>query len=232
MSSTLPVTCSHGVVSARADVVDLRDVTVVLGGHVVLDHLSLAIDRGELWAVTGDNGAGKTTLLRVIVGLLTPTSGHVHVLGTTAAHARRHTAYVAQHDTYDRSFPVTALDVVAMGLARVVRPFGRLDRTAKRAAMDALSIVGLDDRARKSFGELSGGQRQRVLVARAIAQDAQLILLDESLSGVDAEQQRRILDVLERLRAEGRSIVISTHDPDLAARSGTHHCHLSPAHRH
>jgi ABC-type Mn2+/Zn2+ transport system ATPase subunit len=210
----------------------VRDVTVVLGGHTVLDHLTFGVDDGELWALTGDNGAGKTTLLRVIVGLVTPISGEVQVLRTTATEARRSIGYVAQHDTYDRSFPVTALDVVAMGLARVVRPFGRLDRTARRAAMDALATVGLEDRARDPFGELSGGQRQRVLIARAIAQDAQLLLLDESLSGVDVEQQHRILEVLERLRGDGRSIVISTHDPDLAERWCSHHLHLSPAHRH
>jgi manganese/iron transport system ATP-binding protein len=200
---------------------------IVLGGQTVLDNIDLTIGSGESWALLGENGAGKTTLLRAILGLIPTDAGTITVLGTTPIAARPAVAYVAQHDTFDRSFPISTLHVVALGLRRVTRPFGRVDAAARQAALDALDAVALRDLASRPFGALSGGQRQRALIARALVADARLLLLDEALSGLDPVQQGSVLELVEVLRQRGTTIVLSTHDPHGAARAMSHACVLA-----
>ena len=178
----------------------------------VLHGVSFDLSPGSSLAVVGPNGAGKSTLLRAILGLAPVVQGTVSVLGLDPVAARRHVAYVPQADSLDPEFPISAFDVVLQGRYRQIGWLRRPQRADRAAASLALAEVGLTDRARDRFGTLSGGQRQRVLLARAIAQNARLLLLDEPFNGVDATSQQLLVDVMERLRRQGVAIVISTHD--------------------
>ena len=190
----------------------LNDVTVAYGRRAALDGVTGSVAPGSSVALIGPNGAGKSTLLKAILGLVPLQRGSIEVLGTDPASARRRVAYVPQADALDPEFPVSAFDVVLMGRYREVGWIRRPGRADRALATEALDRVGLSDRARDRFGTLSGGQRQRVLLARAIAQQSQLLLLDEPFNGVDAATQDLLLLVLADLRTEGVAVVMSTHD--------------------
>jgi manganese/iron transport system ATP-binding protein len=182
----------------------------------VLTHVDLQLRAGQRLALIGPNGAGKSTLIKTMLALVPILDGSAEILGRPPAQARAETGYVPQTDTIDPDFPVTAAQVVMMGRYRRIgwwRPAGSADRTAVRQALDQ---VGLADRAKYQFGRLSGGQRQRVLLARAIAAQPRLLLLDEPFNGVDAVSQEAILGVLRDLSAAGTAIVVSTHDLGVA----------------
>jgi zinc transport system ATP-binding protein len=163
--------------------------------------------------MVGPNGGGKTTLLRLILGLLTPTRGTVRVFGQPPALVRRRIGYMPQHAQLDPQFPVRALDVVMMSCLRPGRfgPFGRAD---KRRALAALDEVGLTDLARRPFAALSGGQRQRVLIARALACEPELLLLDEPTANLDPRARRQLLSLLPTLP---QTQLIATHDLEAVA---------------
>jgi ABC-type Mn2+/Zn2+ transport system ATPase subunit len=198
-------------------VISLKGVAAGYGERTALEDVSLDIRRGELVAVVGPNGAGKSTLLKVVGGMLQPWAGDVHVLGELPGRRARRVAYVPQAELVDWHFPVSVAGVVMMGRYPLLGP-GRLpgpdDRQAVRSAIDR---VGMADHARTQIGELSGGQRRRAFLARAIASDAALFLLDEPVTGVDATTQKDIMDLLAELAAAGRTIVASTHDLACAA---------------
>ena len=175
----------------------------------VLEHVSLAADPGQSVCVLGPNGGGKTTLFRVLLGELEPTAGRVELSGRPA--------YMAQTERTRLDFPVTALDVALMGTLTSGRWWLPPRTAERRAAAAALDRVGLADAAGIRFGELSGGQRQRALLARALVQDARVLLLDEPLSGVDPASAALIAGVFEELRAEGRTLLVATHDVRQAA---------------
>jgi manganese/iron transport system ATP-binding protein len=200
-----------------------RDVTlrmehasIAYGDVPVLEKIHGIVRPGEAVALIGPNGAGKSTLIKAILGLVPVVRGRIEVLGRTPALARRDVAYVPQADTLDPDFPVSVEQVVMMGRYRKIgwlrRP-GRADRTA---AAEALEQVGLTQRARHRFGTLSGGQRQRVLLARAIAAQPRLLLLDEPFNGVDVVSQHALLEAISVLKGRGASVVISTHDLAIA----------------
>jgi ABC-type Mn2+/Zn2+ transport system ATPase subunit len=184
------------------------------GGYVPgqerLRDVSFALAPGTIAAVLGPNGGGKTTLFRALLGELPIRRGDVALAGRPA--------YVAQADRARLDFPVSALDVVLMGAYRRTRPWRRIAAEDRRRGRAMLERVGLADRAGVRFGALSGGQRQRVLVARALLQDAPVLLLDEPLSGVDAVSAARIEAVFRELRAEGRTLLVATHDVQQARR--------------
>lgn len=182
----------------------------------VLEGVTGSVDPGAALALIGPNGAGKTTLIKAILGLVPLAQGRIEVLGSTPQRSRPRVAYVAQADTLDPEFPVTVLQVVLMGRYRMVGWVRRPSRKDKASAMAALDEVGLAHRAAERFGVLSGGQRQRVLLARAVAQEAGLLLLDEPFNGVDATTTEALLAVLQRLRSEGVAVVMSTHDLSVA----------------
>ena len=180
------------------------------GRATVLHHVSFAAEAGQRVAVLGPNGGGKTTLFRVITGELTPRGGTVQAPASCGV--------VPQTERSRLDFPVSALDVATMGaISRLPwwrRP-GRRERDAARRALDA---VGLVDAADSTFGDLSGGQRQRVLVARALVQDARVLLLDEPFNGLDTTSAARLHELVDRLAGEGRVLLIATHDIDHARR--------------
>lgn len=191
---------------------DVRRAGVAFGSTRVLDDVNVTLSRGGSVALIGPNGAGKSTLIRSVLGLVPLASGEIHVLGRSAEDARIDVAYVPQIDALDPEFPISVLGVVLMGRYRRIGWIRRPDRNERKIAMDALATVGLIERAKDRFGLLSGGQRQRVLIARAIAQQAKLLLLDEPFNGVDSTTQTMLLDVLDDLRANGAAVVMSTHD--------------------
>jgi manganese/iron transport system ATP-binding protein len=190
--------------------------SVAYGRVPVLDDVHGLVRPGSAVALIGPNGAGKSTLIKAVLGLVPVVGGRITVLGRTPAQSRRHVGYVPQADTLDPDFPVTVEQVVLMGRYRAAGWIRRPGRTDRRIAAAALDAVGLAGRSRDRFGTLSGGQRQRVLLARAIAQQPQLLLLDEPFNGVDAVSQDALLDALATLRAGGAAVVVSTHDLSLA----------------
>jgi len=184
------------------------------GGYVAGDDrlrdLTFSLEPGTVAAVLGPNGGGKTTLFRALLGELPIRRGEIALAGRPA--------YVNQADRARLDFPVSALDVVLMGAYRRTPAWRRIARADRERARATLARVGLEDRAGARFGTLSGGQRQRVLIARALLQDAPVLLLDEPLSGVDAVSAARIEAVLGALRDEGRTLLVATHDVDQARR--------------
>ena len=178
------------------------------GPAPVVTDVSFAVHAGERIAVLGPNGGGMTTLFRALLGELRPLHGSVHVSAPAAI--------VAQTERSRLDFPVTALDVALMGAVPRLEWWRRPGRGERATALAALEEVGLAEHAHDSFGELSGGQRQRVLIARALVQDARLLLLDEPFTGVDALSADRLERLMVRLAAEGRGMLIATHDVEQA----------------
>lgn len=190
----------------------VEDLTVAYRDLPALWDIDLDLPPGVMAAIVGPNGAGKSTLVKAVLGLVRPVAGHVRLFGLPYAAVRRRIAYVPQRASVDWDFPTTALDVVTMGtygrLGWVRRP-GRAERAAAR---DALAEVGLQDYADRQIGRLSGGQQQRVFLARALVQGAELYLLDEPMAGVDAPTEAVIVELLQGLRAAGRTVVVVHHD--------------------
>jgi manganese/zinc/iron transport system ATP- binding protein len=178
----------------------------------VLADASFRLARGRLAALTGANGAGKSTLLRTVAGALPAIAGRLDVLGLPAGTCHHRIAYLPQRGGADWTFPVTAAEVALSGryvhLGWLARP-GRRDRDIAAAALED---VGLSHVAGRRVGELSGGQQQRVLIARALAQEAELLLLDEPTAGLDARASESLLECLRRLAGDGRTVLVSTHD--------------------
>lgn len=199
------------------DAVTVRDLTVRYEGVVALDGASLRVGFGEALGIVGPNGSGKSTLLKTIAGLLQPTSGEVTVMGKSPRSLPAGTiAYVPQIEAVDWTFPATVYDVVAMGrFPRLgfIRRFGKDDRVAVYRALDLLNLREL---AKRHIAALSGGQQQRVFVARAIAQQPKLLLLDEPTTGVDAATEEALSNVVRELVADGMPILMATHDLDRA----------------
>ena len=191
------------------------DVTVTYrNGHTALFDASFEIPKGTVTALVGVNGAGKSTLFKAIMGFLPLAKGEIRLLDQSVkqALAKNLVAYVPQAEEVDWSFPVLVEDVVMMGRYGHMG-FLRIPRTADRAAVEhALERVGMQDFKRRQIGELSGGQRKRVFLARALAQDGQVILLDEPFTGVDVKTESQIVDLLRALRDEGRVMLVSTHN--------------------
>ena len=189
-----------------------EELTVDRGGVRVLDRVSFTAGPGCLMGVVGPNGAGKSTLFDVIVSQLPATEGRVLVHGRPASETRGLVAYVPQHERVNWRLPLSAWDVTMLGRAKRIGWFRRPGRADREAAEDALRRVDMWDRRSDVVGKLSGGQRQRVFVARALGQGADILLLDEAFSGVDIASQEALVSVLQDLRDQGRTILLSSHD--------------------
>ncbi|NRG19671.1 metal ABC transporter ATP-binding protein [Rhizobiales bacterium] len=186
--------------------------TVAYDRKPVLWNASFTAPEGELTAIVGPNGAGKSTFLKGSLGLIPKLSGEVGVFGRPIDEARRDIAYVPQRSSVDWDFPATALDVVTMGLYRRIGWLRWPGRRDKERAHEMLALVGMEAFADRQIGQLSGGQQQRVFLARALAQDARVYLMDEPFAGVDAATERAIVDVLKKLLSEGKTVLVVHHD--------------------
>lgn len=197
-------------------IVALEGVSVYFNGVLALDNLSFELKQGEHVAVIGPNGAGKSTLFNLISGVLRPARGQVHIYGREPGQ-QRCIAYVPQRSQVDWQFPVNVADVVMMGRAGKLGLFRRPGHKDWEQVAEALELVGMAHLAKRQIGELSGGQQQRVFIARALAQEAELMLMDEPLTSLDIKSQEDIFAILEKLCRRGVTLMVSTHDLNLAA---------------
>ena len=201
-------------------VVVLDDAAFAYNSRTVLTGVTGTVVGGEALALIGPNGSGKTTLLRGLLGMVRVAAGSLRVNGAAPGRAPRGSiGYVPQVADLDPSFPVTVLDVVLMGTYSRLGLMRRPGRRERRRCREALDAVGLSELASRHFGTLSGGQRQRVLVARCIAAEPRLILLDEPFNGLDQPNRDALLDIIARLKDRGIGVVVSTHDLVLARQT-------------
>ncbi len=194
----------------------VEDLSVRFNGTEALKDVSFALPAGQRLAVVGPNGAGKTTLFKVLAGILRPASGGVRIFGH-APGGDTCIAYVPQRSQLDMSFPVTAAEVVLMGRIREIGMLRWPRREDWEVALHALERVGLAEAGPRQIGELSGGQQQRVFLAQALAQEAELVLLDEPFTGLDYPSLDSLLQILDELLGDGVTEIVSTHDLNLAS---------------
>ena len=196
--------------------IEAEGLAVGYSGPPAIIDVSFVLVPGQRLALLGPNGGGKTTLLRALLGELRPIAGRLMVEGRCGS--------VPQTERTRLDYPVSALDVATMGALSRLPWWRRPSRADRRGALAALERVGLGDRVEKTFGELSGGQRQRVLIARALVQDAAVLLLDEPFSGLDNASAAALEALIAELAREGRGIIVATHDLDQARRSDSVLC--------
>ncbi len=193
-------------------VLEVHDLTVSYARKPVLWGIDFTLPAGCIAGIIGPNGAGKSTLLKAIMGLIPPSSGHVKLFDRPLAEVRPRVSYVPQRESVDWDFPVSVLDVVLMGRygkVGLLRNTGAKDRAI---AMDCLDHVGMSAFAKRQISQLSGGQQQRVFLARALAQEADVYLMDEPFAGVDAATEQAIVTLLRNMAAAGKTIVVVHHD--------------------
>ncbi len=191
---------------------EVRRLTVSYGGRPVLWDVDATFPAGALSAIVGPNGAGKSTLLRACVGLVPTDAGQSLILGRPGREALSQVAYVPQRNAVDWDFPITVREVVEMGRYKASGWLRRLGRGHMDVVAGALERVGMTAYADRQIGRLSGGQRQRVFIARALAQETPVLLLDEPFAGVDARTEAALLELMRELTNDGRSLVLVHHD--------------------
>ncbi|MGB0387185.1 MAG: metal ABC transporter ATP-binding protein [Ardenticatenaceae bacterium] len=180
--------------------------------QTALEEVSFGVERGEKVALIGPNGAGKSTLIKAIVGQLQPEAGEISIYGNPVGACHHRVAYMPQRSEINWRFPVTVEQVVMMGRYTHLGWFKRPRRADYEVVREALQALGLGELAKQQVGQLSGGQQQRVILARALAQESDLLLLDEPLNNVDVKTQAMIFDILDELAVKGKAILVSTHD--------------------
>jgi manganese/iron transport system ATP-binding protein len=198
-------------------ILDVQHITVRYNGRTALDDITFHLHEGERIAVVGPNGAGKSTLFKVVAGVLQPSTGEVNVFGSRP---RGHSciAYIPQRSQVDWNFPVSVADVVMMGRSAKLGPLNWPHKKDWEYVQHALETVQLSDLAKRQIGQLSGGQQQRMFIARALAQEAELMLMDEPLTGLDTPSQEGLLNLLDTLRSQKVTVMVATHDLEQAAR--------------
>jgi manganese/zinc/iron transport system ATP- binding protein len=190
----------------------VRDLTVAYQRRPVIWDVHFDLPPGQLVGLVGPNGAGKSTLLKAALELIPATSGRVRFFGQPYGEVRHRIGYVPQRESVDWDFPVSALDVVAMGLYRQIGWLRRIRGEHRARAMAALEQVGIGDMAQRQISQLSGGQQQRTFLARALVQDADLYLMDEPFAAVDAATEQAIIETLRQMRALGKTALVIHHD--------------------
>ncbi len=197
---------------------EVRNLTVSYGSKIVLRNVTFNIPAGVSVSMVGPNGAGKSTLLKAALGLIERDSGEVDVLGAPFNPRQGVLAYIPQKEIIDWDFPVTVRDVVTMGRGARHGWLGRPGRKDRAAVEQALEKCGMTEYTDRHIRQLSGGQQQRVFIARALAQGARILIMDEPFAGVDAATENAILDLMDGLRAEGRTLIMVNHDLDILDR--------------
>ncbi|MDE0041007.1 MAG: metal ABC transporter ATP-binding protein [Candidatus Poribacteria bacterium] len=192
--------------------IEVEDLTVAYRDQPVLWDVDLSVPAGVLMAIVGPNGAGKTTLIKVILDLVRSAAGRVSIYGQSYSVQRRLVGYVPQRGSVDWDFPTSVLDVVMMGRYGALGWIRRPGSRERKLALEALEKVGMQELAHRQISQLSGGQQQRVFLARALVQDAQIYFMDEPFQGVDATTERAIVELLQELRAAGKTLVVVHHD--------------------
>jgi manganese/iron transport system ATP-binding protein/manganese/zinc/iron transport system ATP- binding protein len=198
-------------------VIEVEHLTVSYHAKPALLDISVRIESDQLVGVIGPNGAGKSTFIKAILGFIKPDVGTVRINGQSAQKAKGEVAYVPQRGAVDWDFPITVEEVALMGRYQQIPWYTSPSGEDRQAAIEALKMVRMEDFAQRQIGELSGGQQQRVFLARALAQGSDILLLDEPFAGVDAATERAILDVLERAKQAGKTLVVVHHDLSTAA---------------
>jgi len=193
------------------EVIELKDVWVYYGDLPILKEINLVVKENDFLGIIGPNGGGKSTLLKVVLGLIKPSRGTIRVFGDTPQNSRKYVGYVPQYSLFDMDFPITVRDVVLMGRLGHTGLLKRYSKVDKKAALDALETVDMLEYRDQQIGNLSGGQRQRVFIARAVAGDPKLLLLDEPTAGIDAIMREEFYEMLDRLKAT-MAIVMVSHD--------------------
>ena len=198
-------------------ILDVREVSVRYNGRVALEEISFHLHAGERVAVVGPNGAGKSTLFKVVAGVLQPSAGDVTISG---ARPLSHSciAYIPQRSQVDWNFPVNVADVVMMGRSAKLGPFNWPKKRDWDFVGHALETVELMNLSGRQIGQLSGGQQQRMFIARALAQEAELMLMDEPLTGLDGPSQEGLLNLLATLKQQNATVMVATHDLEQASR--------------
>jgi len=192
--------------------IEINGLSVSYDRKRVLTNIFLNVERGNVYGVIGPNGAGKSTLFKAVLGLLDVNSGTIKVNGGDVENQRKKLAYVPQRDDVDWSFPATVLDIVMMGRFPHKKLFSSMSSNDKAIAQKALADLGIEHLKNRQIGQLSGGQQQRVFIARALCQEAEIFLLDEPFVGVDITTEEKIIFILKKLAAEGKTLLVVHHD--------------------
>ena len=185
--------------------IEIRNLTVAYGENIALENLNLDVEAGSLMALVGPNGAGKSTLIKTILKFLKQITGEIKINGKTLA-------YVPQRNSVDWDFPTTLFDVVEMGCYGRVGLFKRVNKEEKQKVLKAIEQVGMLDFKDRQISELSGGQQQRAFIARALVQEADIYLMDDPFQGVDSTTEKSIVDILKKLKSEGKTLIVVHHD--------------------
>ena len=185
--------------------IEIKNLTVAYGENIALENFNLDIEAGSLMALVGPNGAGKSTLIKTILKFLKQITGEIKINGKTLA-------YVPQRNSVDWDFPTTLFDVVEMGCYGRVGLFKRVSKEEKQKVLKAIEQVGMLDFKDRQISELSGGQQQRAFIARALVQEADIYLMDEPFQGVDSTTEKSIVDILKKLKSEGKTLIVVHHD--------------------
>ena len=190
----------------------VQDLTVAYHRKPVLWDVDLSVPPSVVAGIVGPNGAGKSTLIKAILDLVPHASGNVQILGKPYRRQRGIVGYVPQRESVDWEYPITALELVAMGLYRKIGWFRRVGTSYRKLALGALEEVGMADLAGRQISRLSGGQQQRIFLARALVQDAEIYFMDEPFAGGDASTEQAIIGILQRLRGQGKTVFVVHHD--------------------
>ena len=185
--------------------IEIRNLTVAYGENIALENLNLDVEAGSLMALVGPNGAGKSTLIKTILKFLKQITGEIKINAKTLA-------YVPQRNSVDWDFPTTLFDVVEMGCYGRVGFFKRVSTEEKQKVLKAIEQVGMLDFKDRQISELSGGQQQRAFIARALVQEADIYLMDEPFQGVDSTTEKSIVDILKKLKSDGKTLIVVHHD--------------------
>ena len=185
--------------------IEIKNLTVAYGENIALENFNLDIEVGSLMALVGPNGAGKSTLIKTILKFLKQITGEIKINGKSLA-------YVPQRNSVDWDFPTTLFDVVEMGCYGRVGLFKRANKEEKQKVLKAIEQVGMLDFKDRQISELSGGQQQRTFIARALVQEADIYLMDEPFQGVDSTTEKSIVNILKKLKSEGKTLIVVHHD--------------------